>query len=109
MVVMLPLYHTLGISGMLDCLVRGLRYVVIPRFTFRKMLEAIQEHRITIMSVVPAIAAQMVKHPVEKQYDLSSMRVLFSGAAALGKDLQERLIEKFDCMVLQGGNYFLIL
>lgn len=66
------------------------------------MLEAIQEHRITIMSVVPAIATQLVKHPVEKHYDLTSLRILFSGAAALSKDIQSQLEEKFGCFVFQG-------
>jgi len=107
-VVMLPLYHAFGLSSILDNLVRGLRFVLIPHFTFRNMLEAIQRHRITILPLVPAIAAQLVKHPVEKQYDLSSLRLLFCGASALGKDLHDRLTEKFECMVFQGNsfNYF---
>lgn len=102
-VVMLPLYHTFGISSMFDNMVRGLRYVLIRRFSFKHMLEAIQEFRITIMSIVPAIAAQLVKLPVEKHYDLSSVQYLFSGAAALSKDIQAGLVEKFSCLVIQGN------
>lgn len=54
------------------------------------------------MSVVPAIANQLVKLPVEKHYDLTSLRLLFSGAAALSKDIQAALSEKFGCFVFQG-------
>lgn len=55
------------------------------------------------MSVVPAIATQMVKLPVEKHYDLTSLRLLFSGAAALSKEIQNGLAEKFGCFVFQGN------
>lgn len=54
------------------------------------------------MSVVPAIATQLVKQPVEQHYDLSSLRLLFSGAAALSKEIQAGLVEKFGCFVFQG-------
>lgn len=49
-VVMLPLYHTFGISSILDNMVRGLPYVLIPHFTFQKMLEAIQEYKVYLSS-----------------------------------------------------------
>ena len=84
---MLPLFHTFGLSSIYDYLNRGLCFVLIPRFTMKAMLETIQEFKITIVSLVPAIAVQLVKHPVEKYYDLSSIRFMFSGAAALGKDI----------------------
>ncbi|XP_057377430.1 uncharacterized protein LOC130698815 [Daphnia carinata] len=100
--VMLPLYHTFGISSIFDNMVRGLRFILVPHFTFKNMLEAIQEYRISIMSVVPAIATQLVKQPVEQHYDLSSLRLLFSGAAALSKEIQAGLVEKFGCFVFQG-------
>ncbi|XP_046632805.1 4-coumarate--CoA ligase 1-like [Daphnia pulicaria] len=100
--VMLPLYHTFGISSIFDNMVRGLRFILVPHFTFKNMLEAIQKHKISIMSVVPAIATQLVKQPVEKHYDLSSLRLLFSGAAALSKEIQAGLVEKFGCFVFQG-------
>ena len=101
-VVMLPLFHTFGLSSIYDYLNRGLCFVLIPRFTMKAMLETIQEFKITIVSLVPAIAVQLVKHPVEKYYDLSSIRFMFSGAAALGKDITEKLTEKFGCYVFQG-------
>lgn len=55
------------------------------------------------MSVVPAIATQLVKQPVEKYYDLTSLRLLFSGAAALSKEIQAGLTEKLGCFVFQGN------
>ena len=44
--VMLPLYHTFGISSIFDNMVRGLRFILVPHFTFKNMLEAIQEYKV---------------------------------------------------------------
>ena len=101
-VVMLPLFHTFGISSTMDSMIRGLSFVLIKRFSLKALLTAIQEFRISIMSLVPAIAVLLVKYPVEKQYGLSSIRFVFSGAAALSKELSEQLTEKFGCFVFQG-------
>jgi len=98
----LPFYHTFGISAIFDNFIRGLRFVLFPKFTFPKMLEAIQNHKITILPVVPAIAVQLIKQPVEKHYDLSSLKIILSGAAALSKETKEKLVEKFSCFVFQG-------
>lgn len=43
---MLPLYHTFGISSIFDNMVRGLQFILVPHFTFKNMLEAIQEYRV---------------------------------------------------------------
>ena len=58
--------------------------------------------QITIITLVPAIAVQLAKQPVEKKYDLSSIRVIAVGAAPIGKEIIARLAEKFNCFVLQG-------
>ena len=58
--------------------------------------------QITIITLVPAIAVQLAKQPVEKKYDLSSIRVIAVGAAPIGKEIIERLADKFNCFVLQG-------
>lgn len=46
-VVMIPLYHTFGISAIFENMVRGLRFVLIPHYSFKNMLEAIQEYRVS--------------------------------------------------------------
>jgi len=98
----LPFYHTFGISTIFDNFIRGLRFVLFPKFTFTKMLEAIQNHKISILPIVPAIAVQLIKHPVEKHFNLSSLKIIMSGAAALSKESKEKLVEKFSCFVFQG-------
>lgn len=51
------------------------------------MLDHIQNHRVTDLTLVPPIAVLMAKHPAVKTYDLSSVRFVGSGAAPLGREV----------------------
>lgn len=53
------------------------------------------------MFLVPAIAVQMLKQPVEKKYDLTSLRMMRSGAAAISKETILGIQEKFGIIFLQ--------
>ena len=60
------------------------------------------EYRITILPLVPPIVLGLVKHPLVAKYDLSSVRLVFSGAAPLGEDIARELSAKLGCPVVQG-------
>src|SRR5438445_12142400 len=44
----------------------------------------------------------MVKHPAVAQFDLSTVRMVFSGAAPLGEAIARELSQKLGCPVVQG-------
>ena len=48
------------------------------------------------------VAVALAKHPMIDQFDLSSIEVVFSGAAALDEDLARAVAERLDCTVKQG-------
>lgn len=54
-------------------------------------LEGIQKYKISYAPLVPPIMAFMARHPVVQKFDLSSLRVVFSGAAPLDADTQSEL------------------
>lgn len=47
----------------------------------------IQEHKITYTYVAPPVVLHLAKSPVVAEYDLSSLRMITSGAAPLTKEL----------------------
>ncbi len=51
---------------------------------------------------MPAIAVQLAKQPVEKLYDLSSLKVIRCGASALSAETIDVLQRKLKCIVFQG-------
>lgn len=88
----LPLFHIFSLNSVLLCALRaGAAVYIMPKFEINAMLQGIQQHRITLAAVVPPLLLAMAKTPAVDNYDLSSIRIVLSGAAPLGKDLQEAL------------------
>ncbi|KAF8850680.1 acetyl-CoA synthetase-like protein [Acephala macrosclerotiorum] len=84
----LPYYHIYG----LQCLVHwpayaGLPTLVMPSFDLKKFCEIIQNHKITYTFVAPPVVLHLAKSPIVSNYDLSSLRMIISGAAPLTKEL----------------------
>ena len=91
-IAVLPFFHIYGmVVIMMLGLANGGTVVVMPRFDLQEFLELVQKHRVTILPLVPPIVLGLVKHPLVAKYDLSSVRLVFSGAAPLGEDMAREL------------------
>jgi acyl-CoA synthetase (AMP-forming)/AMP-acid ligase II len=102
-IAVLPFFHIYGMVVILNAaLARGATLVTMPRFDLPGFLGAIQEHRVTRAYIVPPIAVALAKHPLIDEFDLSSVRIMLSGAAPLGPDLQTACAERLDCGIVQG-------
>jgi acyl-CoA synthetase (AMP-forming)/AMP-acid ligase II len=99
----LPFFHIYGMQVILNNGVRnGAKVVTMPRFDLEGFLRIIQEHKVTRAYVVPPIALALAKHPLVDQFDLSSLELVFSGAAPLGEELEVACAERLGCRVSQG-------
>jgi 4-coumarate--CoA ligase len=99
----LPFFHIYGMQVLMNFfLSRGSTIVTVPRFDLEQSLGLIQEHRITRLFAVPPIVLALAKHPVVDQYDLSSLKQVFSGAAPLGAELALAAADRIGCEVVQG-------
>ncbi|MGH7391742.1 MAG: 4-coumarate--CoA ligase family protein [Candidatus Rokuibacteriota bacterium] len=102
-VVVLPFFHIYGLVVIMKlCLAQGGTLVTMPRFDLTEFLGLVQKYRVTILPIVPPIVLGLVKHPAVAQFDLSSVRLVFSGAAPLGEDMARALSAKLGCPVVQG-------
>ncbi|PKS09197.1 hypothetical protein jhhlp_003811 [Lomentospora prolificans] len=74
---------------------RGDEVVVLPKFELERLLAAVQKHKIQQMciQVPPIIIALLRNQPLVAKYDLSSMRVLYSGAAPLGSETIDEVLK----------------
>jgi acyl-CoA synthetase (AMP-forming)/AMP-acid ligase II len=99
----LPLFHIYGLMAVAGFgLFKGMTIVTMPRFDMEQYLGLIQKHGVTVAHVVPPIILGLVNHPAVDGYDLSSVRMIFSGAAPLGADLSQACIDRLGCQVMQG-------
>ncbi len=99
----LPFFHIYGMQVLMNgLLANGVVTVTMPRFDMVEALEAVQELGITRFFAVPPIILGLAKHPIVDQYDMSSVRQIFSGAAPLGAELAAEASKRLDCEVVQG-------
>ncbi len=99
----LPFFHVYGMQVLMnEFLSRGSTIVTLPRFDLEQALSIIQDRKITRFFVVPPIVLALAKHPLVDQYDLSSLKQVFSAAAPLGAELEAAAAARIDCSVVQG-------
>jgi acyl-CoA synthetase (AMP-forming)/AMP-acid ligase II len=92
-----PFFHNFGYkAGILACLQTGA--TLIPHLTFDALraLQAIEEHRITVLPGPPTIYQTLLDHPARREYDLSSLRFAVTGAATVPIVLVERMQTELD-------------
>ncbi|KPM44528.1 hypothetical protein AK830_g2007 [Neonectria ditissima] len=85
---LLPFSHIYGLS--IICHIqpwRGDEVIVLPKYKLDHMLDAVQRFKINQISLVPPIIIQLLDNMAKcAEYDLSSVRIITSGAAPLGEE-----------------------
>ena len=116
----LPFYHIYGMARSrsasqyyklkrvgLNCLIHqcfysGWTLVVMSRFDIEKFCSSVERYKITFAYVAPPVILLLGKHPVIDKYDLSSLRMLNSGAAPLTQELVETVYNRIKVPIKQG-------
>jgi acyl-CoA synthetase (AMP-forming)/AMP-acid ligase II len=99
----LPMFHIFGMQVTMNATLRaGGTLVTIPRFSLDTFLGVLEAYRVTRAELVPPIVLALARHPAVDDYDLSSLRVISSGAAPLGPDLARACESRLGCRVKQG-------
>jgi acyl-CoA synthetase (AMP-forming)/AMP-acid ligase II len=103
LICVLPLFHIYGMVVIMNMgLYTGATIVMMPRFELEHFLRALQDYKVTLAHIVPPIVLTMMKNPLVDEYDLSSLKTLFSGAAPLGESVSRACCERFGCLIKQG-------
>lgn len=80
----LPLFHSYAVNScMIQVMMAGAGQVILERFTPDGVLQAIQDHRITVFPGVPTMFNYLVNFPDRAKYDLTSLRIAKSAGAVL--------------------------
>ncbi len=99
----LPFFHIYGMVVVLGgALSQGATIVSMPRFDLEQFLGTIAKHRVSYLNLVPPIILALAKHPLVANFDVSSVRVIMSGAAPLSADLADACAARLGCVVRQG-------
>ncbi|MFE6970878.1 AMP-binding protein [Isoptericola sp. NPDC057653] len=100
----LPFFHIYGMTVLMNGAVyQRSTLVTLPRFDLAEYLRVVEQHRATVLFVAPPIALALAKHPAAAGRDLSSVRMLMSGAAPFDEHLAEAVGRRLPgARVLQG-------
>jgi acyl-CoA synthetase (AMP-forming)/AMP-acid ligase II len=98
----LPLFHIFGLQISMNlALLEGATVVILPRFDLAAFFRAVEVYRATRAELVPPMVLGLAASDLIDSHDVSSLRVLTSGAAPLGADLARACAQRIGCRVKQ--------
>jgi fatty-acyl-CoA synthase len=95
-----PLSHA-GAALFLPTLLKNGTMLVLPGFDPVTVMQAIQDHRINCMMLVPAMIYALLDHPRFGEFDLSSLETVFYGASAISPTRLKEAIERIGPVFFQ--------
>ena len=99
----LPFFHIYGMTVLLNLALRQrASLVTMPKFDLVEFLTNIQKFQCTYLYIAPPIAVALAKHPIVDQFDISSVRTVFSGAAPLDGETAETAGRRINARMMQG-------
>ncbi|EYU32443.1 hypothetical protein ABFS82_06G161700 [Erythranthe guttata] len=101
----IPIFHIYGLAFFgLGLVCTGNTIVLMKKYDFQEMLEAIEKHKVSNIPAVPSVILGLVKYNGGgRHYDLSSLRRVGSGAAPLSKEVIGKFRMKFPRVELRSG------
>uniref|UniRef100_A0A6M2EEG0 4-coumarate--CoA ligase n=3 Tax=Populus TaxID=3689 RepID=A0A6M2EEG0_9ROSI len=92
----LPMFHIYALNSIMLCGLRvGASILILPKFEIGSLLGLIEKYKVSIAPVVPPVMTSIARSPDLDKHDLSSLRMIKSGGAPLGKELEETVRAKF--------------
>jgi len=99
----LPLFHVTGMQNSMNLPVfLGATFVVMARWDREVAAKLIERHRITGWTTVPTIVVDLLSSPNLSTYDLSSLRSIGGGGAAMPKAVAHKLQELCSLTYIEG-------
>jgi acyl-CoA synthetase (AMP-forming)/AMP-acid ligase II len=87
-----PFFHVMGFVITLgSALAAGARLVTVPRFDPADFLALLERHHVTVVIVPPPVLPLLARSP----RDLPDVKLIVSGGAPLGADLQRAVVARF--------------
>lgn len=101
-IAVMPLFHALGLSGLLNAtFLGGGAVVLLPKFDATAVLEAIQKHQATVLHGVPTMYHALLNHPDARSYDTSSLQQCGSAGAAIAAEVLDHFESTFGVAILE--------
>lgn len=101
-----PFFHSFGYkAGWLACLMRGATAIPHAVFDVPEVLARVSAEQIHVLPGAPTLYQSILAHPERDRFDLSSLRLAVTGAAAIPTELIHRMRDElgFDTIITAYG------
>jgi acyl-CoA synthetase (AMP-forming)/AMP-acid ligase II len=99
----IPMFHSYGIMALLNYApYLGVTVVTLPRFSLEQFLQTMQDYRVTRAHLLPPILLALAKQAIVGRYDLSSLKVIYTGAAPQDENCAWECEKRLKCLDKQG-------
>jgi long-chain acyl-CoA synthetase len=98
-----PMFHVAGTANVFACTWVGAAQVILPRFDPVAVLATMREEQITHTVFVPTMLAMLLEEldRAGGRADFPALRHIQYAASPISPELQRRVLERFDCDVVQ--------
>jgi long-chain acyl-CoA synthetase len=98
-----PMFHAASMGGIVGVPAEGGQSVIVPLFDPVVVMDAIEQHNVTMTVMVPTMVGMLMNHEAFRPERLASLRRLTYGASPMPAALLDRLLAAFpDLDVYQG-------
>jgi long-chain acyl-CoA synthetase len=101
-VAVMPLFHALGLSGILNATVlAGGTVRLLAKFDPTRVLQVVEQDRATILHGVPTMYHALLNHPERERYDLSSLTTCGSAGSAIAAELLDQIEKALGVVIIE--------
>ena len=98
-----PMFHITGmLYGVISPMFSGATVVVMPRWDRELAGRLISRHKVSHWTCIPTMIIDLFASPNYRHFDLSSLRWLSGGGAAMPQAVAQRLIDEFGLHFCEG-------
>ena len=94
-----PYFHVMGLGAIVRFVLYEVKAVILASFNAKRVLQLIEQEKITIHVGVPAMYILELNDPSFHEYDLSSLRKAFIAGAPCPVEIIKRVKKEMNCVV----------
>jgi fatty-acyl-CoA synthase len=99
----LPFFHVTGMQNAMNSVIyMGGTIVILPRWDRAVAAHLVQRYRVTGWTAVPTMVVDLLSSPDVNNYDLSSIRVMGGGGAAMPEAIAQKLNDVYGLTYIEG-------
>ncbi|CAH1733227.1 uncharacterized protein LOC114129932 [Aphis gossypii] len=91
---LVPMFHGYGLLIICLCMSIGSKVVVLKYFDEELFLKSLEVQKVSVLFAVPPLMVFLAKHPLVEKYNLSCVKVIYSGAAPLSLNTENEVINR---------------